>query len=177
MINDLNEVFNKTKDIEYGWFDSKGSKHHKISEGLARNFRFQSPEELLKSKIGICFETLELNRQLLKDKNIESKSYFMVIPHGKFFSHTLLVTKDDKKVYWIESSLKNHEGVHEYNSLQELFTFMIDNFDIVTAHENYNKEDIRIFEYKTPRYGIGCVHFYLHCLAGKNITKKYNNYI
>ena len=177
MINDLNEVFNKTKDIEYGWFDQKGQRHHHISEGLGKFFKFQSPEQLEKSRIGICWETVELNRKLLEEKNIKSKSYFVVIPHGKFFSHTLLVVEYNNKVYWIESSLKDHKGIHEYDSLEELFSFMIENFNIFTGGEEYKKEDIRICESTSPKEGSGSVHFYFHCFAGKKLTKKYNKYI
>ena len=173
MLDKAYEIFDKTKDIKYGWFDNKGNPHEHISEGLSKNFRFQSPEELEKSRVGICWELVELNRKYLNDADIKCNTYFFVIPYGNFYCHSVLVFKDKDKYYWFESSFKELIGIREYNSLERLFSDVLKNFNKITNLEEPKLEDIKIYDYTTPNFGIGCVLFYFHCFRGKNVTDKY----
>ena len=175
VMNDIESIYKRIEKIEYGWFDKNGKKHSKISEGLAKNYNFQSPKELEKSKIGICWEVVELTKVYLEEKNIPYKSYFFVLPFDNFYCHSVLVCNIDDKYYWIEGSLKDYKGIHEFNSIEELVFYVLDHFYIITNNEEYDVSKIKIYEYDKPKYGIGCVQFYFHCFRSKNITKKYMN--
>lgn len=48
----------------YGWIDKDGNKHYGIND--AQTYSLQSPSELLKSHIGICWDMTELYRCFLK---------------------------------------------------------------------------------------------------------------
>lgn len=173
MLDKAIKIHEKTKDIEYGWFDKKGIKHNHISEGLAKNFSFQSCEELEKSRVGICWETVELDRKYLEEENIPCKSYFFMVPSRNFYCHSVLVFEDNNKFYWIENSFKKLVGIRSYNSLQELFNDVIDNFHLISNNNTLDIRNMKIYEYTKPNNGIGCVQFYFHCFRGKNVTKKY----
>ncbi len=178
MLEKAQEIFNKNKDIKYGWTDKNGKVYEHIREGLPRNFHFQSYEELEKSRVGICWETVELDKKYLLDANIPCKTYFFVIPNLNFYCHSVLVFKENNKYYWLENSFKELTGIREYNNLQELFNDVMHNFNAITHIENPNLKQLKIFEYNTPKFGIGCVQFYFHCFKGKNITKNYvKNYL
>lgn len=179
MLEDAKVIFEKNKDIKYGWKSKKDSKYYfHITEGLAKNFCFQTCEEIEKSRIGICWETVELNREYLEKNNISCKAYFFVIPFNNFYCHSVLVFNDKNKYYWFENSFKNMIGIHEYNSLQELFNNVINNFGNIVNQKKINIRSLKIYEYSKPRPGIGCVQFYFHCFRGKNITNDYiPNYI
>lgn len=124
MLEKAKVIFEKNKDIKYGWKSRKDSKYYfHITEGLAKNFCFQTCEEIEKSRIGICWETVELNREYLEKNNISCKAYFFVIPFNNFYCHSVLVFNDKNKYYWFENSFKDLIGIHEYDSLQELFKF------------------------------------------------------
>lgn len=173
MLEKAKEIYNLNKDIKYGWFDKNGVSHEHISEGLAKYFSFQSCDELEKTRIGICWETVELDRKYLEDNNIPCKSYFFVIPSANFYCHSVLVFQDNNKYYWIENSFKELRGIREYDSLQSLFNDVLNNFKLIANNKELHLKNIKIYEYNKPTPHIGCVQFYFHCFRGKNITKKY----
>ena len=65
MLKKIQKIYEDNKDIKYSWVDKNGDIHEHISDGYIRKFRMQTPEEILKSKIGNCWETVELTRYFL----------------------------------------------------------------------------------------------------------------
>lgn len=175
MLEKVIEIYNKNKDIKYGWKDKNGKFFSHISEGLAKKFSFQSCEEIEKSRVAICWETVELNRKYLIQENIPCKAYFFVIPKLNFYCHSVLVFEDKNKFYWLENSFKDLLGIREYNDLQELFIDVLLNFKQIVKNKDINLKNIKIYEYEAPTPGINCVQYYFHCFKSKNITKKYLN--
>ena len=174
MLEEAKKIFEKNKDIKYGWKSKKDGKYYNhISEGLSKNFSFQSNEEIEKNRIGICWETVEINRYYLQKANIPCKTYFFVVPAQSFYCHSVLVFQDKDKFYWMESSFKELIGIREYKSLKDLFYDVLDNFDKITHIKKTNFKNLKIYDYNSPNPGIGCVQFYFHCFRGKNITKDY----
>ena len=43
-------------EIKFGWMDQNGGRHTGINDG--KTYSLQSPEELMTSKLGICFRAL-----------------------------------------------------------------------------------------------------------------------
>lgn len=173
MLEIANEIINNINDIKYGWYDKKGKVHYHISEGFPNKFKFQSCEELEKSRIGICWETVELTRKYLEEKEIPCKTYFFVIPNINLFCHSVLVINDNKNYFWLENSFKDLKGIRQYNSLQLLFNDVLSNFHLIVGRKKFNIENIKIYEYSKPKDKLNCVLFYLHCFNGKNITNEY----
>ncbi len=173
MLKKVYEIYDKTKDIKYGWTDKNGNIYEHIQDGLEKKFVFQSTEQIEKSRVGICWETVELSRKYLEDNNIPCKTYFFVIPNGKFYCHSILVFKANDKYYWFENSFVDMKGIKEFNSLDEVIYCILDNFKKIVNGNDFNINNIKIYEYNKPKDGTNCVLFYFHCFRGKNITKKY----
>ena len=151
MENIIYKIYENNKNIEYGWKDKKGNIHSHINEGYVKNFKFQTPEELLKSQCGNCWETVELTRKLLEENNLPAKAYFFVIPTCEFYCHSIAVTNIDNNYYWIENSFKNMKGVREYNSLEELIYDVLNNFHKIIHKEKVNYKHVKIYEYDKPK--------------------------
>lgn len=178
MIDIINKIYEDHKDIKYAWRDKNGEIHNHISEGYVQKFRMQEPEEVLENNCGNCWETVELTRYLLKQNKIPCKTYFFVIPMHKFYCHSIAVAEYNNKFYWIENSFRQLKGVREYNTLDELFNHLLDNFHYVVNSDNVKYNTIKIYEYKKPPKHIGCVKFYYYCFRSENITNPYiPNYI
>ena len=173
MLEKAQEIYDSVKDIKYGWMDKNNKFHFHISEGFVKNFKFQSPKELSKSRIGMCWETVELSKYLLKKNGIPCKTFFFVIPWDNFYCHSVLVFEANNKFYWFENSLKQLLGIWEFNSLQELFNSVLDNYKYISNRENVNLKLIKIFEYNSPKKEIGCVRFYMHCFKSKKMPQSY----
>ena len=53
------------KNFNYGWVDQDGERHEGVNDG--KTYFLQSPEELMESKLGICWDRTELYRDYFKN--------------------------------------------------------------------------------------------------------------
>ena len=160
-----NEVMELMNNINYGWIDKNHNKHINDYETFASDYILQSPEEVIQSSLGVCWDQVELERYYFKD-NINT--YFIVnYDNNENPTHTFLTYQKDNKYYWFEHSFELYRGIHEYNSLNELL------LDVKNKFISFNKIDednISIYEYTKPSYGITCEEFYQHATSGKEIN-------
>lgn len=174
MKNKLKEILNQLNDIEYGYVDKNQNIHSDDVKNWDSNFgnkyRLQSPEELIKNKYGLCWDQVELERYYLEQKNIESKSYFIIAYDGNHEqTHTFIVVKEDK-YYWLEHSWQPYRGIHEYNSLSDLLNDVKTEFEKSVELQNIKDYDLVIYEYSKPKFNLNCTEFMEHCAKGTNIN-------
>lgn len=164
------EVMELMQEIEYGWLDKKKKKHTVIDATYSSDYMLQSPKELIKNKIGVCWDQVELERYYLKGNDWNIKTYFLVY-YGKLQcpTHTFLTFEKNNKYYWLEHSWEKFRGIHEYNSLKELLFDVRDNFIKYELHNKYISTELVLREYPRPNYHISVQEFYNHCENGKNI--------
>lgn len=164
------EIFALMENIDYGWVDKNNIKHDKIDETYSDDYILQSPDEIIKSKIGVCWDQVELERYYFEAKNCKVKTYFIVHYDGnKCPTHTFLTYEKNNKYYWFEYSWKKFKGIHEYNSLKELLLDVKNKFIKYELSDEYIKSNLVIHEYQKPKYNISVQEFYNHCDNGKYI--------
>lgn len=173
MLKKIQKIYEDNKDIKYSWMDKNGDIHEHISDGYIRKFRMQTPEEILKSRIGNCWETVELTRYFLEKENIPHKTYFFGIPMQNFYCHSIIVAEINDKYYWIENSFKNNKGIHEFKDLTTLFNDVLNKFPQIVGSNKVKYSQMKIHEYEKPAPHLGCVDFYFYCMRQKSLTKKY----
>ena len=168
-MNAVNQIMEIMDNIDYGFKDIHGINliHNKeVWDNDFNNFYYlQSPEELLESKCGVCWDQVELERYLFNKKNILCKSYFIFMKEEDMLpSHTFITYKNNNKYYWFEHSWNKYKGIHEYNNEQLLLQDIINKFK--EEHGNYKTY---IYEYNTPLYHIKCNDFYKYIETQKYI--------
>lgn len=173
MKDKVNKIVSIMNQIEYGFKDSSGQNIindlSKWDNEFNKFYYLQTPDELLVSKCGVCWDQVELERKLFSDNNINFKTYFIyIIDNDMLPSHTFLVYNDDKKYYWFEHSWGEYRGIHEYNSIKNLFD------DVICKFKNSHKEvsdnsKAFLYEYEKPKYHIGCDEFYKYIETQKLI--------
>lgn len=150
-------------EFKYGWIDQDGNRHIGVNDG--KTYCLQSPDELVKSKLGICWDRTELYRDYFDSMtDLKFETYYLLYDDGKGCpSHTILVYYKDDKVYWFEPMFQNcdcyYSGIHEYKNIDEL---LIDfkNVWIKDAILNkfilrkYRESSISIYKYDKPKYHI-----------------------
>lgn len=115
------EIMNLMKNIEYGWIDKNNNKHNFVDETYSNNYILQSPNEVIKNKIGVCWDQVELERYYFKGNDWNIKTYFLVYYDGdKCPTHTFLTFEKNNKYYWFEHSWERFRGIHEYESLKKM---------------------------------------------------------
>lgn len=100
------------KNIEYGYVGKENN--HVYSSGdvnfdhdFNTEYFLQTPEQLLSSKHGVCWDQIELERFWFSKKLIDFKTYFLVFAKqaaNNLPTHTFLVYKNNDKFYWFENS-------------------------------------------------------------------------
>lgn len=165
----LDTIYDKIKNIEYGWYDKKNVLHEHIDHSFLVSFKMQTCEEVIKNNKGICWEIVELTRYYCEKENIECKTYFIEEPSIGHYCHAFLIVEDNNKCYWIEGTLKQCKGINEFNDKNEVIQYLLDHFDYIANGNKYKKENLHVFEYKKPKEHIHCFPFFLNVYSGKKI--------
>jgi hypothetical protein len=133
----------------------------------------QSPEWLMQSKHGCCWEQTELARRLFDKQNIPCKTYFMDYVYNDNMhtqTHTFLVFQDGGKFYWFEHSWIDQNGIHCYDSLKELLLDVIAKLKYSAKLEGFKKcENFRIRKYDAPKLPAPHMEVFYHFLNGQEI--------
>ena len=165
------EIMDLMENIGYGWVDKQGIKHNIDDESYSDNYILQSPKEIIKNKVGVCWDQVELERYYFKGNTWNIKTYFIVhYDDDKCPTHTFLTFEKNNKYYWFEHSWERFRGIHEYKTLKELLLDIQDKFIKYELNNNYNKNNLFIYHYKKPKYHLNVLEFYKHCENGINIT-------
>lgn len=165
------EIMNLMKNIEYGWIDKNNNKHNFVDETYSNNYILQSPNEVIKNKIGVCWDQVELERYYFKGNDWNIKTYFLVYYDGdKCPTHTFLTFEKNNKYYWFEHSWERFRGIHEYESLKKMLLDIRDKFIKHELNNDYVSKNLVLHEYKKPKYHISVQEFYNHCDYGRYIN-------
>ena len=163
------EVMELMKDIKYGWVDKDNNKYIDDFELFSEKYILQSPTEIIKNKVGVCWDQVELERYYFKSNDWNIKTFFLVHYDGdKSPTHTFLTFEKDNKHYWFEHSWGTFVGIHEYNTEKELLLDIKNKF-IKNDLNNYIPEHLDLHQYKKPKYHISVQDFFNHCDSGKHI--------
>ena len=165
----MKDIMKLMDEIEYGWVDKDGKKHIKL-QGFADNYRLQSPEELIKSKLGVCWDQVELERYYFKQEGIDIKSYFIVHYDGKKCPcHTFMAYEDNNKFYWFEHAWEKHRGIKEFNSINDLLNEVKEKFIDLELKDGYVEDNLFIYNYPKPKEHIDVVEFYKNAEKGISV--------
>lgn len=169
----ISEIMNVLDGIENGYLDEAGQNimldDARFEEEFDSFYHLQSPRELLKTKCGVCFDKVELERELFSKTNYKFYTYFICIKDINMLPcHTFLVYEDNSKYYWFEHSWGFYKGSHEYNSLNELLKDV--SLKFIESHPEvvYN-DNLYLYEYSKPEYNIDSCSFYNFIYSQKRI--------
>ena len=164
------EIMKVMSEIEYGWVDKNKNFHKELGEDFEENYQLQSPSELLKSKVGVCYDQVELERYYFSS-HIEKVMTYCIIyeahDHHKTRTHTFLVYEKNGKYYWFEHAWEKFQGIHEYPSLMDLFFDVKEKFIPDQVKEEIEENTIYFFEYQKPSRHLSAQEFFEHIIHGK----------
>jgi hypothetical protein len=161
-------------NIIYGFVDKDGNKYTDVnSEEYEDNWLkkciVQNGDSVLKTKVGTCWDQVELERKWFKNSNYEFKTIFMGfdIPDIKNLpTHSFLVYKINGEFYLFENAAADCTGMHKFHTLKELIEFAKKEqieyaIDRCNAKKEYY-EFIRVFEYDEPLANISGSDYIKH---------------
>ncbi|MBQ3309184.1 hypothetical protein IJG78_00720 [Candidatus Saccharibacteria bacterium] len=165
----IKEIDAKVSPIQYGWVDHDGTKYTDMSQ-YAEKYILQAPDQLLKSCLGVCWDQVELQRKLFANAGVTTRSFFIVhYDEDKCPTHTFTIFEYGGKTFWYEHAWTIMRGLHEYDNLRSAVSDIRDKFIQNELNDKYNPQNLVIYEYKKPPYGLSCSEFYKHCEKGQKV--------
>ena len=165
----LKEIDSTINTVEYGWIDESGGRHTDLAN-FSDEYRLQSPKQLQESRLGVCWDQVELARKLFSDAGIATRTFFIVhYDDDKCPTHTFILFEHDGKTYWHEHAWEIMRGLHEFDTFKQAISTIRDAFIEKMLHGEYDPQNLVIYEYGTPPAGLSCLGFYKHCEKGEQI--------
>ncbi len=114
---------------------------------LLETYYLQNEEELLKSGYGLCYDQTLFANSWLKSHNYET---FLFFEH--LHNHLFIVYKENYKYYVFERTFKTHNGITEFDSLNDAVTY----FKCIDALENNTfPSNIKVSKARDIEYHMG----------------------
>ena len=158
---DVNDILKNMQNISYGHIDDFDS--------FSEEYILQSPKEVEKNKVGVCWDQVELERYYI-GKYFPTKTFFIVYFDGdKCPTHTFLVFKRENSYYWVENSWEIFRAIHKYDSINELLVDVKNKFIQYELNNDCDIENIFLYEYDEPKYHLNVQDYFEHCTSGKLI--------
>lgn len=157
--------------INYGWIDSNGNVNgtgDNDENDFYKEYRLQSPNKLLKSKVGVCWDQTEFERNWFDSRYIPYAIFYIEINNGRECpSHTFLIYETKNGYNWFEHSWYDMKGIHKYDTIKECLS------DIIDKHRKFNndKKSPLIITHLSnkPKYDIGCKEFMDYAHSQSNV--------
>lgn len=153
-INTPNELLSYMDNIIYGYKGNDGKYYTDDYSNFGSLCEVQTGEEVSKSKIGTCWDQVELEASWFESHNYEYETYFMWFEVGyecDLPTHTFLIYKENGKYYMFEHAFEAYRGIHEYNTLNEAIEDAMDkHIDYALKNRNLKEEEkdtLRIYKY------------------------------
>lgn len=147
------ELYNYMKDnIRYGFYSNVSQEIYIRSElnndflyeyMLFYNYCLQTPEKVLKTKVGVCFQQVEFERKWFVSHGYKVYTFFC-----NFHNHAFLVYEYNGKYYYFERTVKKLNGILEANSLKDI----LDEYKKLQLSD-CSFENFKIYEYMSVPFG------------------------
>lgn len=143
------------KKINYGYIDTEKTIHQNVFANPTNNYYLQSPEELLNSNTGLCFDIVELYRKYLNSKHILCESYYIEYHDGDILEcHTFIIEKRPNKLWYecIDNSWVNsfhQKGYFDKDLLIKSVYEWFQNY-VETHYDNVYKGNFYLNKYDIP---------------------------
>ena len=158
------------ENIEYGYVDKEGNKYYNSDNDLfVKKCYVQTGKEVLKSKIGTCWDQVELERLWFKNNKYDYKTFFIKFDLdyiNDYPTHTFLIYKKENKWFWFENAFIDNRGIYEFDSLDNAInTVKNKQFEYASKYYNASKNElnkIRSYEYEELTNGLDVNGFLKH---------------
>lgn len=137
-IKSLNDDMNKNWD--YGVLHNGKKITNLENFNFEKDYRTIPLDILKKEKIGLCWDMVNYQHHVFKERGYPDKTYMFVSPYNNgIITHTFSIVTIENKNYWIESAKWNDRGVHEVSSYKDVITHL--------RKQDYGSPKYDVYEY------------------------------
>ena len=168
-------------NIKYGYLGKNG-KIHKTEDKdfnlvFEEEYILETKEDILRTGYGNCYDQTELARCWFKEHGFIVKTYFEMVNLNyvnPYPTHAFLVYQEGNTWNWFEVADFKNQGIHKFNSLEELLNYQIDKYREFLKTFNIKEEELNcilIKEFEKPILHSDFASYLNCCLSGKDYNK------
>lgn len=184
-IIDLQATLNELK-IKSGYKAKDGKIYQEneiVDEVWTNNYVLQTPNEVLKSKVGVCWDFVEIYREWAKENKIDYKTFFIeynptLIPNAwDYATHTILIYKSNNKLFWFDNAYQFPSKLNEYDNMEELIDDFVGKhaYSSSKALNEVEKYYLDVYQYDEPPFGLYPIEYVNFCRNGRLIRSALNS--
>ena len=155
------------KNIHYGFVGYNGKKYYDMFSEEWNDWYtecyVQNGEEVIDSKIGTCWDQVELERVWFEKNHYHYHTFFIqfeVNKENNYPTHTFLIYEDGNFFYWFEHAFEAERGIHKFHSLDEAIEYVKAKQIEYTKLNNIEASDedmdcLVVYEYTKPKDHLG----------------------
>ena len=141
---------------------------------IYNNYMLQDNDDLLKYKIGICYDQVEFARCWFVNNNYDVITYYGQMGNNVKNSHSFIAYKD-KEIgntwNWFETTWGNQMGIHRYKDLDELFRASVSLYmNEVSRDRSFLKNDLFLYSFDAPKRHSSLKEYITNVNRGKKLS-------
>lgn len=172
------ELLEWMKNITYG-YQGKTKLHtydeKDFNEVWFEEYILEEPLELIKTKIGNCWDQTELERYWFETHNYKVKTIYEMVnlPYeNPYPTHSFLIYQDkDNNWNWFENSDFNNRGIHTKKTEKELIEYQLNKYKNYLKEFNITDEEMKniiIKKFTKPNIHSTAEEYINHVLNSKD---------
>lgn len=168
LIKESSEILNLSIDdfliylntkIEYGYIGQNNKIYKSANKEFEADYLLQVKDRLTSTKIGHCWDFVELERYYFNQLKIKNESYF-ICDDKLDITHTLLIYFLKGEIYYIESAWFKNKGIYKFKSKQEFWNYFLPLYS-----KSNGNVSLKYYLYKEPPYPMTTVQFVDYCVS------------
>lgn len=160
------ELYQYMKDnISYGFISQNGTKYLRknVKEKdymyiIFKYYYFQSPEEVLVNKCGVCYDQVNFAKFILENNGYDVQTFYTEIRNHAFLVYIL-----NNRYYYFERSFPHNNGIFSFATLEDLFKYYL----YVQRNNCFN--EVSFYQYNKVNYGCDFYDFIMNIKRKNNI--------
>ncbi len=166
-VNTPEELLEFMATLDYGYITDKDKVikyNDKDFDKHLENYILEDYLDVLKYKVGTCWDQVELERNWFEKHNYEFKTFYIMLNlnyENNYPTHTFLAYKEKNVWKYFENADYNNKGIYTFDSLKDLIKYRV-----LKQIELYNDmkysadlKDIIIKEYNKPKKHVKSLDF------------------
>ena len=175
-----------SENITYGYLGDDGKIHlpseSDFNDVWFKTYVLENYEDLLKTKVGNCWDQTEFERTWFTNHSYEVKTFYeqvLLDYENPYPIHAFLVFKNNGKWYWFENSDSDNRGIHSAKNLVELLDYQLDTYKKFLIRDykitKVELDKICLFEFDKPKEHVSAEGYIMNATNNMNIAymKKY----
>lgn len=131
-------------NFSYGYVDFAGGIHDNFDVDWINDYCLQIDDDLLKNKVGCCFDAVEFERLWFKKHNYEFITIFEMVKLdylNNYPMHAFLIYKRDNKWHYFEWADGSNQGIFSFTSFCDVVEYQYKHYLDVLDNLNIKDEE------------------------------------